>query len=106
MPRTITPPNALLRREALTPDILRHEYGCTNLTEFARHCKLDGATMRRVYARQINPGHKFITALLNTTGMGYDMLFTRITEPTTVAIPGDEDYEPGDWPVGNVRAAP
>jgi hypothetical protein len=106
MPRTITPPNALLKREAVTPDKLINKYGCRNLTEFARYCKLDGATMRRVYTRQINPGQKFITAIMNATGLKYDTLFNRITQPVTVTVPGDDDYDQGDWPIGNVRPAP
>lgn len=84
MSRTIHPPAIVLRPEAVDEEALL-SYGYATLSEFARACALSGSTMRRVAARQTDPGPRLIAAVMLRTGRRFEDLFEVIDKPVTVA---------------------
>lgn len=101
MPRTITPPNCLLRRSAFTRKaIATYGTGYTNLSSLATAAGINPTTLKRAYNGTISPGERIVNALIEITGQPYETLFERVTRTITIPTPGDEGYDPGDWPPG------
>lgn len=99
--RTIQAPNCLLRRKAFTPQaIATYGPGYPNLTALARAAGVDPTTLKRAYNGTISPGERLVNALIECTSQPYETLFERVTRTITVPTPGDDDYDPGDWPPG------
>lgn len=89
----------ILNRDAFTPDALKH-YGCDNLTQFAHYIGVHRTTMKRAYSREADIGGRLMALLLSKTNRRFNDLFITLTAPTVVSLPGDTDYDPGDWPPG------
>lgn len=101
MPRTVNAPNCLLRRKAFTPQaIARYGTGHATLGTLATAAGIDPTTLKRAYNGTISPGERVVNALLDYTGQTYENLFDRVTRTITIPTPGDDDYDPGDWPPG------
>lgn len=97
--RTVHAPNCLLRRKAFTPEALAR-YGHANLSTLARAAGVDPTTLKRAYNGTISPGERLVNALIEYTGQTYETLFERVNRTITIPTPGDDDYDPGDWPPG------
>lgn len=96
MPRTITPPDALLNRDAFTPKRLA-QFDCTNLTQFAKLCGVHRTTLIRAYVGTSSPGQTLINKVIAATGWPYEDIVEKIDRKITILLPGDDGYDAGDW---------